>query len=141
MVKYKIKNLQTIVCLLFTLFCFSTAIIVLTIGGTFFSEQNPKALNYANSMCQVDSRSYKNYECKSHYYQYTCYGPIWNVHLGEHRDVLAVVETQLRYRSYSDALNEANKYQVRKYPSSNSLRRIITKFFSSLDWFIIFMLV
>lgn len=124
MAKYKIKNPVTIICVLLTLIFFSAIIVLFVIGGVFFSEEHPKVLNYANSMCQVDSRSYRMYECTSRYYRYTCYGPTWNVRHGEHSDVFAVVETQRRYRSYSDALKKAYEYQVRNYLPLNSLVRL-----------------
>ncbi len=89
-------------------------------GGIYFSDEHPKVLHYANSMCQVDSRSYKLYQCKSRYYTYTCYGPTWNVHHGERRDIFAIVEGQKRYFSPSDALNKAYEYQVSKYQTLNS---------------------
>jgi hypothetical protein len=123
MAKNNIKNPKTIFCLFFTLLCFSAIIVLFTLGGVFFSEEHPKVLNYANSMCRVDSRSYKVYECHSRYYTYTCYGPTWNVH---YDNVFAIVETQRRYRSYSDALIKANEYQVRKYLPSSSLDDILS---------------
>lgn len=121
MAKHKIKNPMIIVCFLIAILSVSAIIILFTIGGVLFADEHPKVLNYANTMCQVDSSSYTTYECKSRHYTYTCYGPTWNVHYGEERDVFALVETERRYQSYSDALKKANEYQVRKYLPSNSL--------------------
>lgn len=115
MARHKIKDPKAILCIL--LFCVSlTAVLTLfIIGGIFYSEQHPKLLNYANSMCRVDYRSWKTYQCKSRYFTYACYGPVWEVHYGETRDIPATVEEERRYNSYSDALDRANQYQVRKY--------------------------
>jgi hypothetical protein len=115
MAKHNIKDPRAIACIVFAAIGFPTIIVLLTTGGVFFADEHPKVLNYANSMCQVDSRSYKSYECKSRAYRYTCYGPVWDVHHGENRDVFAIVEINKRYRYYSEALDKANEYQVSKY--------------------------
>ena len=115
MAKHKIKDPKAILCLFLSLLCFASIIVLFTMGGMFYSDEHPKVLNYDNSMCVVDSRSWKTYQCKARYYTYSCYGPKWNVRHGENRTIVAIVEGEKRYRSYTDALNKANEYQVSKY--------------------------
>jgi len=119
MAQYKIKDPKAIACIILAAISLPAIIVLFTMGGVFFSEEHPKELNYANSMCQVNSRSYKLYQCKARYYTYTCYGPVWQVHHGENRDVLATVEEEKRYRSSSDALNKAYEYQVSNHQKHN----------------------
>jgi len=115
MAGHKIKDPKAIACIILAAFGVPAIIVLFTMGGVYYADEHPKVLTYANSMCQVDSRSYKTYECKSRAYRYDCYGPIWNVRHGEKRDVFAIVEINKRYRYYSDALNKANEYQVSNY--------------------------
>jgi hypothetical protein len=120
MANYKIEQPRVLICLSLTFLCFGGIIVLFILGGIYFSDDHPKVLHYANSMCQVDSRSYKLYECPSRYHAFTCYGPIWNVHHGERRDVFAIVEEKSRYSFPSDALDKAYEYQVSKYQTLNS---------------------
>jgi hypothetical protein len=115
MAKHNIKDPKAIICIIIATISLCGIIVLFIIGGIFFAKEHPKVLNYANSMCKVDSTSYKIYECTTRYYTYTCYGPTWNVHHGEKRDVFAIVEMDYRYRYVSEALNKAYEYQVSKY--------------------------
>lgn len=115
MAKHKIKDPKAVICLFLFLIFFASVITLFIMGGIFYSDEHPKVLNYANSMCVVDSRSWKMYQCKARYYFYNCYGPKWDVRHGENRTIFAIVEGEKRYRSYSDALDKANEYQVSKY--------------------------
>ena len=121
MPQQKIKNPVAVLTLILAILCFSAIIVLFIIGGIFYGEERPKVLNYANDQCVVDSRSYRSYQCTSRYFTYTCYGPIWDVRHGQQKDVPATVETKRRYRSYLDALNQANEYQVCNYLPLNSL--------------------
>jgi hypothetical protein len=108
----KIKNNKAVFCIFLIIILFTGFIVLFSVGGPLFSEEHPKVVNYANSMCQVDSSSWKYYQCKSRTYWYICYGPTWNVRYGENRMISATVEGSKRYRSYSDALKKAHEYQV-----------------------------
>ena len=112
MSKQKIKDPKAVFCIIFAVLACSAVIILFTIGGVFFANENPKVQNYANSICQVDKFSWKSYRCRTRYMTYTCYGPIWYVHYGENRTTPATVEAENRYRSYSDALEKASEYTV-----------------------------
>ena len=108
----KIKSPKTVACIMLGLLFFAGVIVFFTLGGVFYAKQGPRVSHYANTMCTVDSRSWKMYQCKSRYYYYTCYGPIWGVHYKLDRPISATVEQDERYSSYSDALNKAYQYQV-----------------------------
>jgi hypothetical protein len=112
MANYPVTDPKAIVCSILTAICLLGACLLFTFGGTGFGREYPKVVNYANSMCHVESRSTKTYECVSRYSTYTCYGPIWNVHHGEHQDIFAIVETEKRYHSFSDAVYATYKYDV-----------------------------
>lgn len=109
----KIKSPKTVVCFILLALFFSAGVIVFfTLGGVFYAKEGPRVSHYANTMCTVDSRSWKTYQCKSRYYFYTCYGPIWRVHFQLDRLISATVEQDRRYSSYTEALNKAYQYQV-----------------------------
>jgi len=112
MAKYKIKDPKAVICFILALLCFCAIVVLFTLGGIFFASEHPKALNYANSMCRVDSRDWRMYQCKSRYYWYTCYGPIWKVHHGEQRNISATVEQERRYSTYSEARAKADEYEI-----------------------------
>jgi hypothetical protein len=115
MARYKIKDPKTLVYMFLGWLCTNAVVILFTMGGIYFAEEHPKVLNYAKSVCQVDLRSYKTYQCKVRYYQYTCFGPIWLVHFGQNRTINATVEVEKRYDHSSDALKKAYEYQVNNY--------------------------
>jgi hypothetical protein len=115
MAKHNIKDPKSIACIVLACIGFPALIVLFTMGGVFYAKEHPKVLDYANSMCRVDSRSYKTYQCKTRYYQYSCYGPIWEAHYGENRTIFALVEGEKRYRSYIDAFNKAQEYNVSGY--------------------------
>lgn len=113
MARYRIKDPKAIVSiLLFTIFL-SAFIILFTMGGAFFSNENPKMKYYAQSTCQVQSRFYRTYECKSKYFRYTCYSPTWDALYGANLTKFAVVETAKRYRSTTEALDKGKQYEVK----------------------------
>lgn len=111
MARNQIKDPKAIVCFLVASLTFSGVIVLFIIGSILFSSEHPKVENYDNSTCQVDLRSYKTYQCKARYYRYSCYGPIWYVHYGSN-ETFAIVETEKRYRYYSDAMEETKRYHV-----------------------------
>ena len=110
-----VKDCRAVGCLILAFLGFGGMFVLFTMGGIFFSQENPKVLNYANSICRVDSASYKTYVCKSRYTSRMCYGPIWEVHYGENRTIYAKIEGDKRYNYYMDALKKAREYQVNKY--------------------------
>ncbi len=114
MAKPQIKSLIVTVCSCLGIICFGGMITFFVLGGTFFAREHPKVLNYANSMCRVDSISYKTYQCRSRRSQYNCYGPIWDVRHGANKMIFAQVQGDNRYRSSLDALKKAQEYQVTK---------------------------
>jgi hypothetical protein len=114
MAKSRIKDPKLVVCTVLFVICSGGMITFFIVGGLFYAKERPKVLNYANSMCRVDSISYKTYQCTTRYYRYDCYGPIWDVHHGENRTIFALVEGDKRYRSSLDALKKAQEYQVTK---------------------------
>ena len=108
----KRANIKVVGCYVFALQLLAVAVSLIIIGSIFMAKERPKVLHYANTMCEVDSRSWKIYTCSTRYGSYTCYGPTWEVHHGEYRTTSATVEGETRYRSYSDALKKAYEYQV-----------------------------
>ncbi len=110
----KNTDLKHLVCILIFAICFTGIITLFGIGGVFYAKERPQVLNYANSMCQVNASFYRTYQCRSRHSRYDCYGPVWDVHHGENRTIFALIEGEKRYRSYMDALNKAQEYQVRK---------------------------
>jgi len=115
MVGHVVKDPKATGCVFLATTGFVAMVVLFTMGGIFFSQEYTKVLNYANSMCRVDSRFYKTYQCKSRYTSRTCYGPAWEVHYGENRTTYAKVEGDKRYNYPSDALKKAHEYQVNKY--------------------------
>lgn len=110
----KVKNPKAVVSLLAALLLFAGVIILFTIGGVFFSKEKPRVNYYENTICQVDSRSYRIYQCKSRYVYYPCYSPIWYAHFSLNSQIInTVVEQDQRYDSYRDAIDKANEYAVR----------------------------
>jgi hypothetical protein len=109
----RIKSRRAAACILLGVLFLAGVVVFFTLGGVFYAEQGPRVKYYANSMCTVDMRSWKTYQCKSRYYYYTCYGPVWGVHYTLDRLTFATLEQDHRYSSYSDALNKAYQYQVR----------------------------
>ncbi len=91
----------------------------LIIGGVDFTRKYPKVLNYANSICQLDSRSYQEYVCHPRYSTYTCYGPIWDAHYGPNQTIYAKVKIEQRYWTSWDALQKVKQYQIRKIEIPN----------------------
>ena len=108
----KRANIKVVGCYVLALQFFTVAVSLVVVGSIFMGKERPKVLHYANTMCEVDSRSWKSYTCTTRYSSYTCYGPTWKVHHGENRTTSASVEGEKRYRSYSDALKKAYEYQV-----------------------------
>ena len=111
MIDRKRPNIKVLGCYVLGLFLLSVTLALVTMGSVFMVKERPKVAHYANTMCEVDSRSWKTYECRTRYSYYTCYGPTWAVHHGENPTMSATVEGK-RYRSSSDALKKANEYQV-----------------------------
>ena len=122
----KIKDPKAILSFLSASLTFSAVIVLFIIGSILFSTEHPKVENYDNSICQVDLRSYKTYQCKARYYRYNCYGPIWYVHYGLN-NTFAIVETEKRYRYYSDAMDETRRYQVRKSHVKWSMMNLVVR--------------
>ena len=112
MAQAKIKSPKAAACLFFGLIFLSGVIVLFIIGGLFFSKEHPKVSNYANAMCQVDSRFWKTYECETRYYYYTCYGPTWDVHYVGNMTGSATVEIDHRYSTITEAINKADEYAV-----------------------------
>jgi hypothetical protein len=81
------------------------------IGSIFFSNEHPKMLNYANSMCTVDSSSYQ-YQSDGEYIRY---GPVWEVRHGKNSTINAIIIGEKRYYCASAAIEGAHEYQVSKY--------------------------
>ena len=115
MVRQRIRDPKVVGCICLT-FIFLCALVVLLIsGGILFSKENPKVVNYANSMCRVDSGSYETYLCRTRYKRYNCYGPIWHVSHGEHQTMFAIIKGEMRYSSRAGALQKTNEYQVSEH--------------------------
>ncbi len=112
MVTPPVRDPKAIACSFLVAACLLGMVLMFVFGGTEFGREHPKVVNYDNSMCQVQSRSTKTYECQSRYNRYTCFGPIWNVHHGEHQDIFAIVEIEKRYHYSSEALYATYKYDV-----------------------------
>ncbi|UJR29008.1 hypothetical protein I4U23_010226 [Adineta vaga] len=112
MATHKIKDPKAVLCIIFFILFLAGAFTLLIVGGILFGKESPKVKYYGNSMCLVQSGSYKTYQCKSRYYWYTCYGPTWNALYGANQTTFALVESERRYRSYIDALNKAKEYEV-----------------------------
>jgi hypothetical protein len=112
MIERKRPNIKVAGCHVLALQFLTVAVALVVIGSLFIAKERPKVLHYADTMCEVDSRSWKTYVCTTRYGSYTCYGPTWKVHHGENRTTNATVEGERRYRSYSDALKKAYEYQV-----------------------------
>ena len=113
MARRQIKDPKAIVSIILFTFFLGALITLFIIGGVFFAKENPKTKYYAQSTCLVQSRDYKTFECKSRYSRYTCYGPTWDVFHGANLTIFAVVETESRYRSSTEALKKADEYQVK----------------------------
>lgn len=109
----KIEGWKAIVSLLMGLLFFGAIFLFFIFGGVFFSKENPRVKYYKNTLCQVDSRSYQPYKCKTRYSSYICYGPVWFAHFQLNNQIInTVVEQDKRYDSYSDAIKRANEYEV-----------------------------
>lgn len=111
MARKNIKDPRAVVFFLLAIFCSSAVLTLFIIGGIFYSSEHPKTENYDHSICEVYASSYKTYQCKARYYRYNCYGPVWFVHYGVN-ETFAIVETDKRYRYYSDAIADTKYHQV-----------------------------
>ena len=117
----KVLPCKAVPTFLLAMFFAAGIIVFFIIGGIFFAKEDPKVKHYENTMCQVDSRSYRVYQCKTRYSYYTCYGPIWRAHFQlNNQTINTVVEQEQRYDSYRDALDKAYEYEVSGERQRNS---------------------
>jgi hypothetical protein len=79
-------------------------------------EQKTNMLNYANSMCRVNSTKTQSDQCTENKRQYKCYRVIWEVHHGDTHTIFAVVYDDQRFRFNNSAAQARSKeYKVKQH--------------------------
>lgn len=125
MAQHKIKDPKAIASIVLCTLFLSAVIVLFIVGGILFAQENPKVLNYANTICKVKSSGIKRYTCSTRYTRYTCYGATWGVFHGENYTIPATIEDEKRFRSYSDAIRRGQQYEVRKYSNEKFENKIV----------------
>lgn len=85
------------------------ALVLLTVGGQFYSEKYSKEENYKKSTCLVIKAAYENATCRAKHY---CFKAVWTVRYGEHMLTNATIQSKKTYRSLNATLKAAAKFKV-----------------------------
>jgi uncharacterized membrane protein YciS (DUF1049 family) len=104
----KIKpNATELLCIL----CLFVACIFLTIGGIFYTNDRYKVLNYVNAQCEVRNASWKAVVYVQTYSLILHYVPSWYL---RYYGIVGAAQGNVQYKTYQEALAQAQKYQVKK---------------------------
>ncbi|UJR06993.1 hypothetical protein I4U23_011281 [Adineta vaga] len=85
----------------------------LLIAGVFvYRDAYSKEKNYKQSTCFVFNVGYRNRTCRTRYTTFNCYSAAWKAQLDIKPRVNTTVESEKRYQSPTDALNQTATHKI-----------------------------